>query len=178
MSLKNRIISGALLVGASMFGGCAAHSFKEVSREPGKAVFQGERTGLAGVGPLELSVCNEATVVGYEGLFKNIPMIDYLGLKDTFVEGEPLKFVIYWHARDYSTDQKCLVDLVKNGEVDPTKRRLLDMPGNAHYWLKMVPYNDLSSGNYTLTCSKEKEFMGKVDFQVVSPPDRVTDNKR
>lgn len=175
--MKSRLLSKALVAGTALFGGCAAHSFKEVSREPGKAIFQGER-GILTPGPLELYVCNEATFLGEKSMFDSTPVIDYLGIKDTFVEGEPIKFVLYWKLRDFMLEDKCLVDLVKDGEVDPARRRVLNIPGTPAYWLKIVPYNGLDEGNYSIACYRDQSLMGKIDFQVVSPNENASSKKR
>lgn len=174
-SQKSRIgkslLLASLLSGAFVSGGCSLHSysFKEISKEPGRSVFQGKRALYLISPKIELSVCNEATYLGEEGFFKPSPTLDYVGRKDTFVEGEPIKFVLY---RQYGKVGVCLADLIKNGEIDINRRKLFQFGLQPAYWLGINSYNGLGEGNYTIACSQDSEFLGKIDFQVIPSPSK------
>lgn len=127
-----------------------------------------------------LSVCNDATFMGSEseqGLWTRLyrkPLVDYVGRKSTFVEGEPVKFVLVGRlgiaSKNLIDSETVRIELIRNGEID-LNRRFSSKVNDICY---IVPYPNLERGNYTVSCFRGlKDFLGKIDFQVVAPPEKT-----
>lgn len=148
---------------------CVSGPFAEESRSPGHARFKGGYFG-AFVKTLDVYTGNDMTLIPGKGY-------DIDGQKDTFVEGEPIKVGFYLSGdidRGLENGSIGITKLFRNGEVDVSKTRRI----NSGTYLIIDYGTQLDRGNYTVSHQGGEAFMGSIDFQVVSPPDRVTDNKR
>ena len=161
------LLLGMALPLALGLGGCRSNTYHEVSKDKGTVKFVGSSI-LGPSGKIELSVCNDATYLGMDGGFPmSRPVIDYIGRKDTFLEGEPIEFVLYSPIGVGRANFRA--ELIRNGEPIPARRHMTQTNPT---WM-ILPYNGLEHGNYAVVCYGLDEFLGKIDFEVVKPGDAV-----
>ncbi len=157
------------LTSALGLAGCVSGPFVEESRSPGHAQFKGGFIGsFAKV--LDVYCGNDMTYLPQKGF-------DVDGQKEIFVEGEPIKVGFYLSGnvdRGLENGSIGITKLFRNGEIDVSKTRRI----NSGSYMIIDYGTQLDRGNYTVSHQGGEAFMGSIDFQVVSPPDRVTDNKR
>lgn len=182
MSRNSRsLLLSALLSGAAMSGGCISNNYTQVQKEPGRAVYEKAGTLLAPSMTLELALWN-----GEHSSLNEGPVV-----KDVFVEGEPIELIIYRKFGNglmtWKPEGSLIVDLLRNNSVDNSRRNVFHYLGEGHTfgatdWTKKIKYNDLEHGLYTAACTTNSSnpplFLGKIDFEVVSPPGKVTANKK
>ncbi|MGV8142885.1 MAG: hypothetical protein ACP5NS_04630 [Candidatus Pacearchaeota archaeon] len=161
---KNSLLASLVALPLAL-GGCKSGGFREDAREPGMSTYSG-RMGLGSTGDIWLSVCNDATYINEVSDFPGTEVIiNYIGRKSAFVEGEPIEFVLN---SDYGIGRPNFrAELIKNGEAVP-ERRHLD-PRTIRWTI--IPYPNLTRGNYTVQVYATEEFIGKIDFEVVANPE-------
>lgn len=148
---------------------CISGPFVEESRSPGHAQFKGGKI-LTYTKILDVYAGNDLTHIPGKGF-------DVDGQKDVFVEGEPIKVGFYLSGnidRGLENGSVGITKLFRNGEVDVSRTRRIN---SGSYMI--IDYGaQLDMGNYTVSHQGGEAFMGSIDFQVVSPPNKVADNKR